>query len=45
MVQAKASGSVENPVVLSGAQLLIGYGRSVHLENFRGTLLHFYPIL
>ena len=45
MVQAKASGSEENPVLLSGAQLSIGYGPSVELETFSGTLLHFYPIL
>ena len=45
MVQAKASGSEENPVLLSGAQLLIGYGPSVDLQTFRGTLLHFYLIL
>ena len=45
MVQPKASGPEESPVLLSGAQLLIGYGPSVDLQTFRGTLLHFYPVL
>ena len=45
LVQAKASGPEENPVLLSGAQLLIGDGPSVNLQTFGGTLLHFYPIL
>ena len=45
MVKAKASGPEENPVLLSGAQLLKSYGPSVDQQTLRGTLLHYNPML